>query len=378
MLALSFVCLFVNNIFAQDMKTMNAIIFLNDSKKEQVLVLVPNDRLEYSYRISVLKKNKLQNNRLEIDTIFFPKDIKGFFLEDRSVFISENVSIDNTKKQCFLEELVNNDEITVYAFSRVNGKELYFMKDKRLGEDIFSLNSDPKPYRTYLQQTVLSQCNKFDNNHFGKVKLNRDDIVNAYKAYIKCNPRYLDRGFKMGLMIGYNKGFVPGDNSAFEETKRRRLNNENIIVGLFTDFPLSYKNVSIHPELFYKKESLKKGNIGFSFRRQSLSFPVLVRYSFIDIKSDIIPYLDLGPVFNYGFRNYYYNIKQYMLAEKDSDVAWIKEDVNKFYFGIKVGAGIEYPLFKKYTLYTGIHYSYSKTNDLYMHDILFSVSLSIL
>jgi hypothetical protein len=145
-------------------------------------------------------------------------------------------------------------------------------------------------------------------------------------------------------------------------------NESHVTLGLFADLPI-YKYFSFHPEIYYLKNAKLNEQassiIGMSFNREYINLPLLARFSFINLKSRAIPYVQVGPEIIYlikGETNGYEirNATGYETQLTEWDTYFHKN----FSMTINAGIGLEYKLNRRHSLFVDIRYRFEPSMQL--------------
>lgn len=317
----------------------------------------PNDRAEYI----VIPDQENQEN-----TILYPDDILSYGFEDnRSKYFSAKVIIDGEACSVFLEELIRDEDLTVYVLNSKKG-EYYFMQN---GSQQPRLVTDKEELRSCFQQKATG-CSKINSINSRPMKLKRSSITKMYEAYTNCNVNVFSR-FRFGITAGiYLASFKIGHNRDFDYD-----NSVSFSPGLYVEIPLDLR-FSFRPELVYKSihakgkpDQIKYKNTEMDYKRQSFMFPLLIRYRISQSTNAWIPYIELGPTFDIKLSGSNYN--------KQSKV---KNEVSSWQYGGALGFGIERKLTDFISLYGGLRYNASagiSTGDEKEFFNLYSFSLTI-
>lgn len=339
-------------IYIHSQEVADATIYFHNSDSQPVKIMRPNDKDNYNERIVIVKKKAISitDSKWVTDTIYYPKDIKGFTLQRyKEVYLSENLN----GQALFLKEIVNDEDIKVFSKLSGNSESFYVkISDKK---ELVEINSDIEPYKG-----ILIKRSKLDPKVFNKIQLNEVDLHNGFKAANKNNHKYLASPFQLGIMLGYNRAVLP-------KTKDKIGDDDNVfLVGVYANFNIeSNPKFNLRPELYYSKDEYISNP---TLSRKSLTLPLIVRYSVIDVK-EIIPYLEFGPSVNFRI-----SADKYKYLGNSHRV---KEDTTPIYFGVAAGLGAEIPITYKYSIYAGFRYHYTYMDKFNINNWMFTISGNI-
>jgi len=371
---------FCNIVSAQSDKVIDVSVIINDSTSRSFKTLRNKDSFEFTYKLVLLKKGAVFSSEMfKIDTIFYPQDIRGFVFEDGRIYVSEKIIMDGKEQHVFMEQLIKNDSVSIYSFSR-SGEESFFMKERNALP--VQIERDMEPFKTYLLNGI-PVCDDLTKSTFDKMKLNRYDILNNYKALTNCNIRYAARNVSIGVMGGFALNMME-KNPTLGLTSDR---GNSYIVGVFVDIPLSYKAFSIRPELFYQNESYRGKattatflpsplEANYAFQRESLVMPIMFRYTNIDAQSKVLPYAELGVVGGYAAIRERFRVISKLKG--GSDFYHLMDPISKFYYGVAIGGGAELEVIPNFTSYIGLRYMFTATDSkIRIHNIMMTVSVAL-
>ncbi len=243
-LIISICCGFIlNSLYGQEVKKEPVIIININNIQEQVTLLIPADVSLLSDEITVLKGGT-GFGKDAIKKTYYPKDLKGYVLEDGRIFESEILPSEYEYKKVFLEKIMTNDGgVSIYSYLYKDYKKpILFMKEKRMVQ----LDADAEPFKSYIIDKA-SSCENLSPKDFRNIQPKESDILNSYKALTNCNGRFLNRKAHFGIMAGLN---VTQLSSSDIYTNNKNETSVGPAIGVFADIPFSYKSFSFRPELF--------------------------------------------------------------------------------------------------------------------------------
>lgn len=345
-------CIYFSITYVHSQDVVDATIYFYNSDSQPVKIMRPNDKDNYNERIVIVRKQSVNitDHKWVTDTIYYPNNIKGFTLQRyKEVYLSEKLN----GQALFMKEIVNDVDIKV--FSKLSGNsESFYVKTSDKNE-LVEINSDIEPYKS-----LLIKKSKLDPKVFNKIQLNEVDLHNGFKAANKNNHKYLASPFQLGIMLGYSRAVLP-------KTKDEIGDDDNVfLVGVYANFNIeSNPKFSLRPELYYSEDEYISN---LTLSRKSLTLPLIVRYSVIDVK-EIIPYIEFGPSINFRI-----SADQYKYFGSSPR---IKEDTTPIYFGVAAGLGAEIPITYKYSIYAGFRYHYTYMDKFNINNWMFTISGNI-
>lgn len=369
-------------------ETVNVVIINNYSKTISRKIIKPNDPCEYNQRLVLPKKiYPYKEYEPSIDTILYPKDIKGFILENKKIYKSEKLA-NNKNEIVFMEEILKEGSLTIYSYQQSSSeKETLYMRN---GDDkpLVEVDSNCEPFRSYISENI-AQCGNLSMDDFKNMKPERYTILNSYKALTNCNIKYFDRKIRIGVSASFGFSSI----SQKDESEISHASKDNSVgfnPGIFVDIPFSYKQFSFRPEIFYQNDSYENNiripltqtsypdskNMRYTYKRESLVIPATIRYTHISKQATAIPYVEGGILGGYAFTNSY---KLTSAPDEQVHHDWrnIADSMNKIYFGLVVGAGVETYLLKNNPTYFGIRYIHTTSGSIRIHNVLLSASISV-
>ena len=279
-----------------------------------------------------------------------PKDII-LFREKKKMYVSKPLTLNGITQQLFVERIMYNDSISLYVYRTEEEKDLIVYERK--GEKLIPLTETNNPFIEYLKTFPVITQNPELEAKLMDIPPSSYKLIDQYNKIKKNNINLFTR-FRWGIMAsgGFSQIKSTGNISFSQES--------HFTVGLFADLPV-YKYFSFHPEVYYLKNAKlneqTSTNVGLSFNRESICIPLLARFSFINVRSKAIPYLQLGPEFMYLVKG---ETNGYEMRESTGYqtqlIEWPTYLHNNFSMSINAGVGLEYKLNKKHSLFFDIRY----------------------
>jgi len=376
---ISFVALV--NIYGQEMKTEKITIVHKNKTTSQVHILTPSDMSEYSYKITVIGGNISLSE--VVKTTYFPKDITSYKLSDGRTYFSTELSPEFENETVFLEEILDDGNITVYSYLYKDYKKpILFLKE--MGKPIVQIDKNAEPVKTYLV-SKSSSCENLTTSDFDRMKANQNDIINYHKATTDCNPRFIKRKTRLGLVAGfryietkYEKGeyYTKSKTVEGEEDYKTKVGPA---IGIFLDVPFSHKSFSFHPELIYQ---LEFNDYIINGDRHTLTVPLKIRYTHLKSNGNNLPYIEAGAGAGYvlsGIKKQPVSIADTSYYEEnDLEVPSFNYDnISRIFYVVTLGAGIEISSIKKHPICLGLNYMYTNTDKIKSHNFLLNASIAI-
>lgn len=341
-------------------------------------------RSDFSNCQHIYFKNDSNSNRIE----YFPDHLKAYYFIDGKYYVTKDIKLQDDEKKVFLELLLlgkvnllygviedeNTQDIQSYR------KHLFFVeKDTNL----IAINNDIITQYNSTGKTIIRNSNQYK----GVLKLLFSDCPEIYKpvdyvdfsqeGLISITKDYHDKMCpdiqciiyekpkskrKYYLGVEYNFAF-PGLN--FYSSEKKVFSNsspeKNFSIGVFgaTHLDNNYR-VWFHVNMKYLYQSYNDSGLFinvypayYEYKVNSVQMELLLKYRFSLAK--------LKPYFSGGLIIGYITNDQFQVNyEVTTRSAYAYDE--KFIYGIKAGAGIEYSIFSKLNIYISFDYNYYTTN----------------
>jgi hypothetical protein len=249
-------------------------------------------------------KVELQKNKI---VKYTPKDIDEYGLKDDRIYVSKQISVNNTAQRLFLERL-SHGKVTLFYFKNRNRKYFFIEKDSSVLIQISKYDSlfKKKVFKKELGE-LFEDCNNVKN----AIKLSsysKKSLSLLVKNYNTCQLKPMPH-FKFGLLVGFNiTHLYSSSNTSDEYLKDAAFNiDKSFSLGAFCDLPLYLGNLYFHPEIHYFKNAFlynfKNENIETDvvINNSSIYLPILLRYTFPNIK--LQPFASLGAIYSRAIKN---------------------------------------------------------------------------
>lgn len=308
---------------------------------------------------------------------YTPYDIKEYGFRDGSVFISGDVVLNDSVQRVFLERM-EKGKISLYRYYKNKSEGTFFVAqdhDTTRFVELSKLNKEGESYKQYLEG-LMSDCDGFkDIIRFAK--FNEVSLKKTVKQYNQCDLTPLPH-FRYGIVGGYELMKLDMVSRASKYMKAMDMKYEGgFTIGAFVDFPIHVSNISLHVEGHYTKHSYsystksgilhtqedpwseyrdKEFNADFLVNISSLKVPIMLRY--IWPLKKVRPFVNAGVIYTYDF---YKNNYLYETVIEDGQIEMIEEKsplVSKNHLGMIGGAGLEFKMNPKNSLFLEFRYSY--------------------
>jgi len=315
--------------------------------------------------IYFLKDNRMERaNRLIIPRqkgheakTFYPNDIEEYGFPNGLKYVSARIKINDVEKGVFLEEILNiNDSLFFYIYCTESKDDIFFTLEGKKELRMLNSNAPDEVWNIFLS---LNDCNNIQGLENFPKRLTRKKINVFYSAYKDCNPNLFPK-FQFGPVVNlgvgkpklqetqiYTYGFVP-----------------SFSVGGFFQLPID-ECISLRTELLYSYLNNGRGNVtpmqklesgSARYIRHSIQAPVLIKYTFNFKPWKNIPYIEVGPSFDYSLNGG--KFKDGVLQRHETNKLLDDESIIDFQYGVGVGAGIEHKISHKKSWYIGIRYNW--------------------
>jgi hypothetical protein len=317
--------------------------------------------------------NKLNSRLCQIDTekkilTYSPEEISEYGLNDGRVYISRSIAINNKEQKIFLERL-NKGNINLYFYKDNNGRKFFIERDGGQLIEIFKTGDDNEGYKDILKSYV-QDCNNI-SDALKLVSFNKLSLSKFADQYNSCEYKPFPH-IKYGLIIGYSITNITDSKINDEVLKSAAFKNDYAFnIGIYLDVPVLVSYFSFHPEIYYQKNTFTghyEGSYDIAdivINSNSVTVPVLLRYTHPSTKYR--PYIDLGAIYAYHFRN----DNTVYSASITNNIVGINEIKNGIYsdnqFGFSLGGGVQYDLDYRKAISLGLRFNnfIGTKNDVY-------------
>lgn len=318
-----------------------------------------------SYGVKIENKGEKQNARYcwikrnDIYYYYSPDSIKAYGFEKGAYYEAKDILVNDSVKRVFLERILDG-KLTLYYYRGEDTKTFFIEKDKTYFVELPKVNKkEHKTYKEYLKE-LTADCPDISDAIYHAV-YSKSGLKRLIERYEKCssNPYPF---LKMGLVAGYEIINIDIIDEASDNIKLIDFNKEaNPTIGVFIDYPLFYCDFSLYTEPYFVKHSYScykiKDNydVNFYANISSVKAPVLIKYTFPFKR--FRPYLNVGGIFAYNFNQKNGYINSTAFGDK---IDIIYKDVplfSKWEMGYSLGAGAEYKLNHRNSLFLNLRYS---------------------
>jgi len=285
---------------------------------------------------------------------YTPYQVKSYGFKNGSVYVSRDIDIAGTSKRVFLECLYQG-KVSLYYYKGKKIKTFFIEKDSTSLVEIPRRNDEGALYTEQLID-LTADCPHMAGicKHVSYTKTALPKLVDRYQ---KCasssfpHPRF-------GVIAGYEMmKMSETDMAQFDYTY-----DGGYSIGLFADIPVLVSAFSLHAEVNFSKH-------GISYAKEAddlindllinvsiIKVPILVRYTFASDK--LSPFVNAGAVLAY---NTHKDVKLFETRISD-DLITIDDNTNESLIsdsrkGASAGAGVEYRLDYKHSLFFELRFS---------------------
>ena len=301
---------------------------------------------------------------------FSPNDISEYGFKDSRVYFSKEIRISDSLKRVFLERLVKGKS-SLYYFRGRNYKTFYLERNDSLVELRRYDKNLKSSFRENLEARMADLPGLSDAARIVAYRKNTlQKLIKWYNdGFVRPFPH-----FRFGIMAGgestvanyiYKTEAVDVKILPFVNFK----SDMGIVSGIFIDNPVALSNISYHSELYFSMhryayqthmESVDGGasevrDISFNSDISTLKLPMLLRYTYPSMK--IRPFVNIGGIVAYNIKNKSSVYESgsvtghpYVINLKEADL------IPKFPAGFALGAGMEYKLTYRSSVFLEIRY----------------------
>jgi hypothetical protein len=316
--------------------------------------------------------------------VYSPYQVKEYALSDGSVYVSRKIQISDSLERVFLNRLyyksLNQDNYSALYYFKENKARRFFIEKDSLFTEISRPDNRGKDFRRQLSE-ITSDCPEVKDAI--KVVNFRKSSLRAFVAkYTDCTGGPFPH-FRYGVSFGFNAIKLIPKPSNYYFTDFDFRYDGGYSIGVFVDNPIAASDFSFHMELYYSKHGMSyhKLNNGAIFdyvaNLSGLKLPLLARYTLQS--NSIRPFINLGGTISYGLEN---ESLVYQTKNTANEIDLI--DVNKLIVenimvGPSMGAGFEYIISNRHSLFFELRYSkyYSLVYHLKMNEWNFTTGINI-
>lgn len=281
-----------------------------------------------------------------------PYDINEYGLMYGQVYVAADITVNGQNKRVFLERL-NTGNIHIYYYRDELGKYMYQLTDSNTYVLI--------PKETYREQLLeLTESCPTVTKVIAAMDYHKKSWEIFFKAFDACRPTYIPR-FRYGFLVGREQATLyPGVNIAdFDLLSVYGQTQSSLTIGVFIDNPILRSNFSVITSLKLSKFLFSgeyhedESDYEFQSNITTLGIPVMFRYS--QPLYPFRPYVEAGIIMNFQMKNkslYELNYENFPPIEYSNYYPLIANTM----IGVGAGAGIEYVLNPRNSLFAGINY----------------------
>jgi len=312
---------------------------------------------------------------------YTPYEVKEYRLKDGRVYVSKTIFVEDSLRKVFMQRLVLG-KLSLYYYRGKSIKTFYWEKDSTKFYELpkYHKNQPEMNFRNDLEY-LTGDCENM-KNATRLVSYNIKSLTKFVTNYNDCVLKPFQY-FKYGLLLGYGLNKLETSSSFnLNSTNYIYFTYEGVLLpGIFIDYPIEMSNFSFHSDLYFSKNAysyifnytdidLKQKNTAFVANTTSINIPVLIRYTFPTM--NVRPFLNAGLIYTYNFKN------STSICTSTIYPTYIETSeydntphISKNEIGISAGAGIEYVVKNKHSVFFELRY-----NKLYSFPKEFNINKS--
>ena len=321
-------------------------------------------------------KANAQYVSIERGITLLPDDISEYGFKNTQVYVSKEISIDDTIKRVFLEKLTAG-KIRLYYYE--GDTKLFFVEKDGFPLVEISKNTENNKtaYKAQLMEIAEDCPAVAEVTDF--VGYNKRSFTRFFNHYNKCASRPFPH-IRYGIKAGYEwskisviKEKMPHIMKSFNFDYRGALS-----VGLFADMPIMASDLSVNMSINYSQHKYSFDTFAddeyfdFDVNMSSLKTPVFVRYSFPT--NQFRYFIQSGGLIEYNFNK---SVLLYRSGERIT-VEGQKTPVviNDNRFGFSLCTGLECKLTKRHSLFFELSFN-QLYGDMRNKDLLLTVGINL-
>jgi hypothetical protein len=352
----------INSVAAQTDQTVIAGAqrgyYIKDGEVYYVHILPENDKKLHAERLYIPEQ---QNHK---ETIFTPDQVSEWGLEyGLGRHISIRLETAEGDKWYFMEELQKvDDDTSILLFAGIDTREdIYLLLDE--GQVTTLTTADqPRPMWEFFS-TFNSRTADWIKSYKLPEKLKPETVRRYFNAFVQCNEKMFPKN-RVGVTLSYGTGKpkvydnrfgnvdwdnVPVDAIVITYMEPGFRSNTSLSVGAFLRIPFE-EVLSFQPEVrFFRQTS--RGETSYlgdvRFATNSIRLPMMFRFTNNYSKRNLMPYAELGPVFDFNSGAYWYSVYDDR-----------KRTLSNFAAGVALGGGAEYYIDASREVSLGVRFNY--------------------
>lgn len=280
--------------------------------------------------------------------IFYPGEIVGYGYVNGERYNSAQMEIDKMTRGVFLEQILEDENISLYFYGGLKKLNYYFMQ--KADGPILPIKDGGEEFRNYLRSQA-EDCAAFAYLETYPLKLERYELVRLYHAYIDCNTNLYQK-VRWGVRARL------GMNHLNEGLDRDFDIGLSCVAGLFVQIPID-GSFSFTPEVnllwtankgraLYDKMVFESCD----YDQLAVEVPLIFRYTYNRSTKRFVPYGELGP-------SIMLSLKKDRVDHPRASVIEDRFGLNRFLYGAAFGAGVEYKMNSLHSLTMGLRCSFS-------------------
>ena len=314
----------------------------------------------------------------------FTPDNAEMFMRRRKHFHSRTLTLpDGTVAQLFLHRVVtgNDNRPSIYAYylPHEGGEPVYYIQEKKDGPLTMIGENGSLEHPNAMQSYLLAR-----NEAAGG-----DPDIAEYLCTLKPNLHAFDRSEMLishqnrNLIPRFRYGVGAGINAeSLELTFHDPELGKDFVTDLkysvlptlsmFADIPLG-TGLSFHPELTFRYSTVEDVKVSgmsvlesmgtrrdavINLKRVEIAVPMMGRYTFVKMRGNYLPYVDVGCTFDFYFSN---TIKvDNEMKDKHGNISGHnleKHEGGKVKLGVIGGLGLECKISQQHSLFFDVHFA---------------------
>ena len=287
-------------------------------------------------------------------TVLYPRDIDEYGFPGEERYVSCTILRDSAFHKVFLEEFVHINDSTSLLYYREESNEEFYLQT---GEDIRLLTEDN--FRMLWEDMLAHNegCLSDELRQELSARIDYHNIRKFILAYQHCNENLIQR-VRYGVTASVGGGSPMSNAQAVPPTHYSGI-GLSWTAGAFVQVPLD-RYFNFRPEVQFAYLNHNHSTQPTSkYTRYSLQVPLLFRYNVNQVRGRFVPYVEAGPLLDFRLGG-----RLETHVSTNSGVSVEAYDNTFFQAGLAAGAGVEYKLSRKYSLYAGLRYHFLRGENM--------------
>ena len=256
----------------------------------------------------------------------------------------------------FLQQVYNKPEhsVSVYLYQDSLGNERRFwgLRNEPL-QPLVEGKDGSHPMKAYLRSFPLVGQSELLEEYIDKMRPDEKSFHKRARICWTDNLNWLPR-FRWGVSALANINSVKMDET--------QVNQVQAGASLWADVPLGACGLTFHPELSFNKVSaLQRAHLGgpmdVAYNHTMLTLPVMLRYTAVYLRGNVLPYLEGGAFAGYALKH---ELLERGFERNEENFAvgfWEqKNEGQQMTLGFLAGMGVEIRLMPRHSLWVGGRY----------------------